>query len=411
MTNKSVNMTSSTGRVIAAAAVKYNILGLISAEPELSRPESATTRKLRLLYSPCFIRRPHERAVLLIYLGLTEHRRIHGLPEFQQSNTELIGPSSTTTSPFWTPGLDPFLPPLGSPFTVFISLGGGLLLGHFERNPTSLGMNDETLALREQITEIETYQNAQRGQNAHALYLDHEAAILVFENELRMRLMDPNQRSLAQDIPHAAHNNGSNSTEAERNTHTGWGTGFLSIVRTIRNLSASIAQIKPEADTQCCVCFDYYRRSKITRLKCSHLYCTGCLKGLFVRATSDLSLFPPKCCRQDIPLCFIKSELSSGERRKFKRAEVEFTTECKTYCSNSNCREFIPPSSIISDRATCRACRSVTCTMCQNPAHGGDCPDDQALQATLSLAGSRGWKRCYRCRSMVELSTGCNHIT
>jgi hypothetical protein len=51
--------------------------------------------------------------------------------------------------------------------------------------------------------------------------------------------------------------------------------------------------------------------------------------------------------------------------------------------------------------------------MCKRDAHslGQDCPDDWELEAVLKMGEKSGWRRCYKCRTLVELSQGCTHMT
>jgi hypothetical protein len=44
-------------------------------------------------------------------------------------------------------------------------------------------------------------------------------------------------------------------------------------------------------------------------------------------------------------------------------------------------------------------------------AAGVECPQDFGLEATLEEAERQGWRRCYQCRALVELTVGCRHIT
>lgn len=164
-------------------------------------------------------------------------------------------------------------------------------------------------------------------------------------------------------------------------------------------------------ESQCCVCYNHFRSYEIIRLQCEDLYCTDCLKGLFMRATKDQTLFPPRCCRQQIPLLLIAAELSADELDVFNSAEIEFSTKDRTYCCNVDCGRFIPPSQIRADRAECDRCGSATCAMCKNAFHRDDCAADPSLQATLALATSQGWQRCFACRALVELNVGCYHMT
>ncbi|KAG9250615.1 uncharacterized protein F5Z01DRAFT_665335 [Emericellopsis atlantica] len=153
--------------------------------------------------------------------------------------------------------------------------------------------------------------------------------------------------------------------------------------------------------------------SYIDTVRCpsSHDYCRTCIAGLFEAAINDESLFPARCCRQAIPLglnqIFIPPKLAGRYRAK----EVEHGTPNRTYCHNLSCSTFVPPQFIRGRRATCVKCHSRTCTDCKKPAHEGDCPPDATTLDALRLANKRGWQRCLSCRNLIELSTGCNHIS
>ncbi len=161
----------------------------------------------------------------------------------------------------------------------------------------------------------------------------------------------------------------------------------------------------------CCACGDDVLPAKIHRLQCDHLYCHDCLRQYFMKAMSDKSIFPPKCCDGPIPLAFVQAKLSLYELDQFRKAEVEFSTTDRTYCSNADCRQFIPPSDILGDLAYCSSCGTSTCSMCKNGHGSDDCPADTALQGTLALAKRKGWPRCRACGALVELIAGCNHIS
>jgi len=61
----------------------------------------------------------------------------------------------------------------------------------------------------------------------------------------------------------------------------------------------------------------------------------------------------------------------------------------------------------------CHGCGAKVCSICKRNAHmaGQDCPLDWELDAVLRMGKDKGWKRCYKCRSLVELTQGCSHIT
>jgi hypothetical protein len=167
----------------------------------------------------------------------------------------------------------------------------------------------------------------------------------------------------------------------------------------------------PLSYSKCAACMDGFRTNEVVRLQCGHIYCDDCIKGLFIRATTDSGLFPPRCCRTPISVDIVSEKLSEQELIAFTNSQTEFSTSNRTYCNDSTCNTFIPPSQIEGDDARCEKCDSVTCSICKNAGHDGDCPEDTALQTTLVLANEMGWQRCRTCGAMLELSTGCFHMT
>ncbi|KAF2454801.1 hypothetical protein BDY21DRAFT_387278 [Lineolata rhizophorae] len=164
-------------------------------------------------------------------------------------------------------------------------------------------------------------------------------------------------------------------------------------------------------DSRCCSCREAFRRCDVIEVPCNDVYCVGCLKRLFNISARDMSLFPPRCHRVQIPLGLVSCYLNAEELEDFQNAQTEFSTDDKTYCSTANCGKFIPPSQITAGKAECVRCGNFTCTYCKNGYHLNDCSEDPDLQTTLALAESSGWKRCYSCRALIQLQTGCNHMT
>ncbi|RYP46725.1 hypothetical protein DL768_007115 [Monosporascus sp. mg162] len=171
----------------------------------------------------------------------------------------------------------------------------------------------------------------------------------------------------------------------------------------------------------CEACGEPKHFAELARTPCRHEYCGGCLGRLFENAMVDETLFPPRCCRQPIPLQQNLLFLGGDVAQRFRRKAVEFSTPNRTYCHNRRCRAFVPPSRYVRDdgdeggtavAARCGECGARTCTECKGAAHGGgDCPNDVPLQQVIQLAREQDWQRCQNCWTMVELNMGCNHMT
>ena len=167
-----------------------------------------------------------------------------------------------------------------------------------------------------------------------------------------------------------------------------------------------------DGDQNACVCCgDEEDSTSLVEAPCRHVYCNDCLKELFLKATKDESLFPPRCCRQNIPIDAISNSLSTEELHRFRIASIEFNTTNRIYCANPRCGIFILPENVQADLARCQECGNFTCTICKQVKHEGDCPQDTAVQETIALADRENWRRCSNCQRMVELHVGCNHIT
>jgi len=138
------------------------------------------------------------------------------------------------------------------------------------------------------------------------------------------------------------------------------------------------------------------------------------------QSTTDESKMPPRCCIQPIPGAIIKTVLTRDEQQVFLKAVLQYSTpwEMRLFCPNhATCGEFIPPRSRVDPKhpfeATCKNCKSRVCIMCKRNAHrlGQDCPEDWELEAVLKIGENSGWRRCYKCRTLVELTQGCTHMT
>lgn len=162
---------------------------------------------------------------------------------------------------------------------------------------------------------------------------------------------------------------------------------------------------------RCEACGDRRHFAELAQAPCRHEYCARCLTRLFEDSMIDESLFPPRCCRQLIPLDKNRLFLNADLAHKFREKALEFSTPNRTYCHNRNCATFIPTAKYTHTTAPCDECRSLTCITCKKASHDGDCPYDEELQQVIQLARDQGWQRCQNCWGLVELNTGCNHMT
>lgn len=178
--------------------------------------------------------------------------------------------------------------------------------------------------------------------------------------------------------------------------------------------SSRWASSRVETDASCVTCTACLENTPpqdTARVPCGHQYCRTCIQELFRASFMDESLFPPKCCRELITADSVRTYLTKELVRQYEDKKIEYETPNRIYCFVASCSTFIRVKNIAKEKATCPVCRRVTCTICKAKAHRGDCPADTGLQLVLATANENGWQRCYRCRRVVELEIGCNHIS
>ncbi|WPH02842.1 putative e3 ubiquitin-protein ligase ari4 [Acrodontium crateriforme] len=163
--------------------------------------------------------------------------------------------------------------------------------------------------------------------------------------------------------------------------------------------------------TQCIACGEAKVFYDVARTPCQHEYCRSCIAGLFKASMTDESLFPPRCCKQPIPLQQVAFFLGSELRKEFEVKAVELRATNRTYCHDTRCSVFIPRGEPDDEWVICPRCSKSTCVTCKTAAHTGDCPEDKNLQQLIAVAETEQWQRCYKCNRFVELDTRCNHMS
>jgi E3 ubiquitin-protein ligase RNF144 len=165
---------------------------------------------------------------------------------------------------------------------------------------------------------------------------------------------------------------------------------------------------------KCCACMEVVASKDTLTLACqpeAHTYCRPCLVGLFTSALVDTTLFPPRCCKVPIPLDTCRAMLPKELIKDFDLKIEELATPNPTYCSKAECAKFIRAKEVKAETGTCVYCKEKTCTRCKCAAHKGLCPADLHVQLLMDFANRSRWQQCTKCKNMVELATGCFHMT
>jgi len=168
--------------------------------------------------------------------------------------------------------------------------------------------------------------------------------------------------------------------------------------------------IREESLVECVSCFESFAAAETPTLPCNHPYCKPCLKELVLTALKTESSFPPRCCLTEIPLQTVLLPLNKKQREVYKEKAAEYAVpaEDRWYCPNTKCLKWIPPrrtSRFMNSSHRCSHCSTKICYTCRGIAHrrSDECPEDYGLEATLSLAEMEGWRRCFKCRALVEV--------
>jgi hypothetical protein len=74
-----------------------------------------------------------------------------------------------------------------------------------------------------------------------------------------------------------------------------------------------------------------------------HFLCNSCVVDSFDTAIKDTEAFPAQCCRP-LPRRLIEHLLSPEIIEAYKTKAKEYYTSCvlRVYCTNDDCRKFVP---------------------------------------------------------------------
>lgn len=157
--------------------------------------------------------------------------------------------------------------------------------------------------------------------------------------------------------------------------------------------------------------------SKLAKLKCGHRMCNACLKQSFRLSVGDPQQMPPRCCTSDIPIKYVDRLFDVKFKKTWNQKLAEFSTRNRLYCPSKRCGEWIRPEDTWREHGgrrcgRCGKCKTKVCCSCKGKWHSSrGCPRDEETTQILEQAKEAGWQRCYRCKTMVELKEGCNHMT
>ncbi|CAA7265212.1 unnamed protein product [Cyclocybe aegerita] len=151
-------------------------------------------------------------------------------------------------------------------------------------------------------------------------------------------------------------------------------------------------------------------------LGCGHRYCAGCLRH-FLTSAADANdfKFPLACMMCNVPVAipllraFLTPQVFENLVEAAFTAYLEKHPQELRYCTTPDCKQIY---------RLCPACFSNICPACDEESHEGMTCEERRIQSDPAeqerlnneLAERSGYKRCPRCRVMMEKTEGCNHM-
>ncbi|KAK0669096.1 hypothetical protein QBC41DRAFT_112607 [Cercophora samala] len=179
---------------------------------------------------------------------------------------------------------------------------------------------------------------------------------------------------------------------------------------------------KPSTAEDCSICWMEPENPIIT--SCNHTYCTDCFEQLCVSATSSGKAdFILRCegnsskCQQAFSLHFLQERLSSQLFEDILKASfkshVSHRPDALRYCPTPDCGQIYRAAT---GTFTCPHCLTPVCTTCFVSHQGMTCADHKFVSSggdiALKQAKQRlGIKDCPKCKTAMEKTDGCDHMT
>ncbi|KAL8290135.1 hypothetical protein RQP46_003074 [Phenoliferia psychrophenolica] len=158
----------------------------------------------------------------------------------------------------------------------------------------------------------------------------------------------------------------------------------------------------------------------------NHTYCIGCLAGYIQSKIEDMTrdkVFPISCPESTLEITDdVAARILGPDNLEGWHYRKLLDGSETLFCPNKRCSARVARGSDETNpQAQCPSCSKAMCVPCKSQWHTGyTCeafkqlppeardPEDFGL---LRLADNEGWRRCPGCKAVIELESGCYHIT
>ncbi|ESQ46663.1 hypothetical protein EUTSA_v10000449mg [Eutrema salsugineum] len=204
------------------------------------------------------------------------------------------------------------------------------------------------------------------------------------------------------------------------------------LAREATTSQSSTVDAKPEQGETCTICLEEIEKGRMFFTdKCIHRHCFSCVKQYV--EVKLLSGIVPTClgegCKLELTLESCSKILTTRviEMWKRKMKEDSIPPSERIYCPYQNCSMLMSKAELSSSDGSdqsnvreCVKCCGLFCIDCKVPSHTDlSCADYKKLHPDplvddmklKSLANDNRWRQCLKCRHLIELSHGCNHMT
>ena len=146
--------------------------------------------------------------------------------------------------------------------------------------------------------------------------------------------------------------------------------------------------------------------------------CHSCLRKVFKLSLTDPQQhMPPRCCTADnIPTEFVDMLFDPSFKKEWNQKYKEHAGRNRIVCPSRRCDELVKPEDMRREsgrwQGKCRRCRTKVCGSCHGRwHHQPECPRDDEATQFAEQAKRESWQTCFRCKSMVEIRDGRNHMS